>query len=169
MSETIHHDGRDYCVDYPYDEDTREPWKECGGHGVVSDWTTRKKRPGERVLNADSSSCSYRYYDVAETTKIAIRDGWGVKDGPREGETAKQYATRAVDADFEYLRAWCNDEWHYVIVSVKCEGEAEYLSGVEDSNDDYLRQVAATLIGELSDRLDAKRDVKRAIDYGVGI
>lgn len=53
----------------------RAPWAEEDGHGPVSDWTSRAKAPGERVLNRDGTS--YRYYDFAEAVAIAKRDGWG--------------------------------------------------------------------------------------------
>ena len=55
------------------------PWEECDGHGPVSDWTTRAKRPGELVLCSDGSH--KRYYDFAEACRIARRDGWGYMPG----------------------------------------------------------------------------------------
>lgn len=95
------------------DDTTGEPWKEHDGHGPVSDWTSRPKRPGERVLHTDGGS--YRYYDVAEATKIAKRDSWGPM---LEGMTADQSIALAVDADFNNLQRWCNDEWRWVGVVV---------------------------------------------------
>lgn len=57
------------------DEHMGAPWEEHDGHGPVSEWTDRAKRPGERVLNEDRGS--KRYYDFQEAVKIARRDGWG--------------------------------------------------------------------------------------------
>lgn len=71
-----------------YDEDAGTPWDNEDGHGPVSKWTNRPKRPGELVLQSDRGG--YRYYDYAEAVKIAKRDGWGWLPGKliieRDGE-----------------------------------------------------------------------------------
>jgi hypothetical protein len=36
------------------------PWERADGHGPVSDWTRREKRPGERVLHPKKSSSTLR-------------------------------------------------------------------------------------------------------------
>lgn len=123
---------------YPIDTDSREhagytlnlewfsdechgaPWEEEDGHGPVSEWTSRDKRPGERVLNKDRSSA--RYYDFAEAMDTARRDGWGLAEddiaklAARLGRTPTQgdITAEAVERDFKWLRDWCNDVWHYV-------------------------------------------------------
>jgi hypothetical protein len=133
------------------DDEQDAPWdRECG-HGPVSDWTTRAKQPGERILNSDGRS--RRYYDFAEAVKIAKRDGW---DAPPYGEGTKgQRAARAAEADFKRLRDWCNDHWSYVgvVVSVELDGEeidshAASLWGIESDCRDYLREVAGELFDE---------------------
>jgi hypothetical protein len=58
------------------DSDAGLPWEREDGHGTVSGWTDRAKRPGELVLA--QSRRSKRYYDFAEACRIARRDGWGV-------------------------------------------------------------------------------------------
>lgn len=62
-----------------HDSDTGAPWSEHDGHGPVSEWTTRAKRPGELVLC--TSRGRKRYYDFAEACRIARRDGWGWMPG----------------------------------------------------------------------------------------
>ena len=57
------------------DDQNNPPWENEDGHGPVSDWTRRDKRPGEIELNSDHGS--KRYYDFQEACKIARRDGWG--------------------------------------------------------------------------------------------
>jgi hypothetical protein len=156
------HKGRKYRVRFEHDDSHGAPWEECDGHGVVSDWTTRDKAPGERVLASDRSS--KRYYDVCETAKIAKKDGWGLgndelaKLAQSLGRmpTKKEIVARAVDNDFEYMRAWCNGEWHYCGVVVShCESdETESLWGIEDNEYDYLAEVARELADEISSRLD---------------
>lgn len=127
-----------------YRDDANEaPWMREDGHGEVSDWTSRAKRPGELILNSDRDS--KRYYDFAGTVAIARKD-WGLsaddqaawvakaaksrnkwRDGkahpiePRD--TAKpmtrgEMGAEAARRDFERLNAWCRDDWYYVGVSV---------------------------------------------------
>ena len=38
-----------------YADDATPPWERDDGTGDVSEWTTRAKRPGERVLNEERS------------------------------------------------------------------------------------------------------------------
>lgn len=174
--------GYTFKLETSRDDHNSEPWKECDGHGIVSDWTSRDKAPGERILVKDRYGQSKRYYDVAETMKVAIKDGWGIvhctvcgeasgglgtsmyasvhKYGPRDHdfkpERKRQSAARAVDADFEYLRAWCADEWEYLVVGVTLlddDGEetdhVEYLGGVESIKDEYVMEVARELAEEI--------------------
>lgn len=128
------------------------PWDEEDGHGPVSEWTSRAKRPGERVLHEDHGS--KRYYDVQEATAIAMRDGW---DAEPYGGTKGQKAARAVEADFQNLRAWCRDEWSYVGIvlsvskaGVELDGHAASLWGIAANCGDngYLQDVANELLSE---------------------
>lgn len=55
--------------------------------------------------------------------------------------------------DYEYIRQWCNDEWHYVCVIVELlddggneTGIYEYLFGVEDT---AWQEVANELASEI--------------------
>jgi hypothetical protein len=133
------------------DDQMGEPWKEHDGHGVVSEWTTRSKRPGERVLCEDRGS--YRYYDVQASLEIAKRDGWDAE--PYKTGTAKERAARAVERDFQFLRDWCRDEWCWVGVvlsvskgGIELDEYAASLWGIESSAGEYLTEVANELLGE---------------------
>lgn len=141
------------------DEDMGPPWEEHDGHGPVSEWTTRAKRPGERVLNQDGNS--RRYYDFQEAVKIAKRDGWGPGS-----------PSAAAERDFEALRAWCNDEWRWVgvVVSVSYAGvmlskHAASLWGIEcnypGSDNSYLLEVANELLEEAAAEGRRIRDAVR--------
>lgn len=158
--DTFEHKGRTFRVTFPHDDSMQEPWKEHDGHGIVSDWTTRDKGPGERVLVADQHH--RRYYDFAETLKLARKDGWGVKDGKREGETDRAYTARAVEEDFEFLRAWCADEWTWigVVVTLLEDGEptteVESLWGIESNAGEYLETVARELADEIMARVEVE-------------
>ena len=73
--ETITVQGRDFAVMAERDDAMGEPWVEHDGHGIVSGWTSRDKRAGERVLSQYRGS--FRYYDVAATMRKARAEGWG--------------------------------------------------------------------------------------------
>lgn len=147
------HKGYRFGVRFTHDPDSGAPWENADGHGIVSDWTTRAKAPGERVLAQDGRS--KRYYDVAGTIKIAKRDGWDAEPyGPKD-EPKGAKAARAVAADFEFLRQWCNDVWSYVGVTVeqiddddKPTGVQASLWGVETYKDYHEKTVVQELIDE---------------------
>ncbi len=144
-------DGIYAKIDFLPDSSHGAPWEECDGHGPVSEWTTRDNRPGERVLSSDRRS--KRYYDFAEAVKIAKRDGWDAL--PYKTGTKGQQAVRAVEADFQSLSEWCNDQWSYVGVCVSLHHEdgkeiaSDSLWGVE-SRGDYSREVAAEILSILA-------------------
>lgn len=202
-------EGRVYRVriNVPYDEDMGAPWEEHDGHGPVSDWTTRDKRPGEWVLASERGS--KRYYDAQEANRIAEQDGWGLTEAhkaellqrlaknrvvrrsvgkatvthrygglmqefhratetvtvpgrdPNKPLTAGEVRAEAVRRDFEYLRRWANDQWHFVGVVVTLLGDDEDLDGlvatdfhnalwgIADCDPAYAREVADDLIDEV--------------------
>ena len=133
-----------------YDHYHGAPWQEEDRHGPVSDWVRRDKRAGELVLCEDSGS--YRYYDFQEASKIAKRDGWDT--APFGQGTRGERAARAAMADYDRLRKWCGDQWHYcgvVVVTAYREdialGSAS-LWGIESDAGDYLLEVANELLPE---------------------
>lgn len=137
-TDTIEQHGATYLVEWFYDSDHGAPWEECDGHGVVSDWERRDKRPGEFILSSDRGS--KRFYDFQATMAIAKRDGWNT--APYDWPTKGAQAQAAVMADYEYLRRWCNDQWHYcgIVVTRMEDGEKtsdeSSLWGIEE--DGYL-------------------------------
>lgn len=141
------------------DDDGSNPWERAEGHGPVSDWRPLgSKRPGERVLSTDGRLA--RFYDHAEAVRMARRDGWGVHAEPqREGETLRAYRARAVEADFAFLKSWCDDEWYYVGVMVEvyragiCLGYASCW-GIEALAGAYVVEVAEGCAA------DAERDAR---------
>lgn len=164
-------------VECPYDDDTTPPWKREDGHGPVSEWRPvwnrhtgcRDKRPGEMLLVREGRGTSDlgRFYDFAAAVKLARRDGWGYH-GMHDGETPGERAHKAALADFEYLRRWCNDEWHYigVVVTVHRNGEeigGDALWGIEDCPNPangglyYWREVAAEMIEGIVTDYERKR------------
>lgn len=176
-------DGVTYTFRVRAEEDTDcgPPWKECDGHGPVSEWTTRKKRPGERILNKDGTS--RRYYDVEGATKQAWKEGWGIGI-ERLAELAKELGraptcgeivAKAVELNFDYLHGWCNNEWHYQCLEIRLldeEGEetdvVQYLGMVEDSDDGkYMEEQAREMAEELMTGLGTVWGVKQVTTYGL--
>lgn len=136
------------------DSDHGPPWEEEDGHGPVSDWTTRSKKPGERVLCQDRGS--YRYYDFQGAVETALKEGWNAP--PYDQGSKRQKAARAVERDFENLKDWCEDRWCYVgvVLSVSRGGYvlddcAASLWGIESDSDDYHIEVANELLDEALD------------------
>jgi hypothetical protein len=70
--DTFEHGGARFRFRTEWDSDTGAPWEAHDGHGPVSEWTSRDKRPGERVLCADRGS--HRFYDFAGAVRIAKAD-----------------------------------------------------------------------------------------------
>lgn len=146
----IEHEGFTLRATMYHDPDMGPPWEEHDGHGPVSDWTGRPKRPGERVLARDRDN--YRYYDFQAAMAQSRAEGWG---GPYPYRTLGIACVAAVEADFRSLKAWCNDEWHWCGVAVTVwkddtclTGEYEHaVWGIEanhpDSDNRYLSEVAS--------------------------
>lgn len=145
------HNGNRFMFRTDYDDTGETPWDREDGHGIVSEWTRRAKKPGELVLCSDNGS--RRYYDFQGTVALAKRDGW---DAEPYGGTKGEKAARAAMADFKRLRDWCNDRWSYVGVIVcmvdddddVIEDTEQSLWGIESDCDDYLEEVAHELADE---------------------
>lgn len=161
--QTITVRGLTFAVTHEPDTAHGAPWSEEDGHGPVTDWTSRDKQPGERVLCEDRGS--RRYYDFAEAMKIAKRDGWGIApervaawtESAGRAPTAAQIAEAAVNYDFARLRDWCADRWYYVGVCVELlnvddepTGETRSLWGIESDAGEYLDETAHELADEIA-------------------
>lgn len=151
IDKSIEFEGFTFRAKVERDDDMGPPWKESDGHGPVSTWRSKEsKRPGERILSQDRNSC--RFYDWEKAIEIARKDGW---DAPPYGGKAGAKAERAVQRDFEHLKAWCDDEWHWVgvVISVEraglelCENAAS-LWGMESEDDEHHLEVANDLLDE---------------------
>lgn len=165
MNDRITIDGLTFSVRLEPDYDSESPWAREDGHGPVSDWTTRDKRPGEWVLSCDRHH--RRFYDAAEATRIAKRDAWGLncaalaalEERIGRAPTRGEITAEAVRRDFQRLHAWCIDEWCYVGVVVELlntdgepTGENASLWGVESDADDFIDECAQELAQELAAR-----------------
>jgi hypothetical protein len=144
-TETREHHGASYLIEWAADHHHGLPWEESDCHGEVSEWTRRDKKPGERILNTDRHGFK-RFYDVQASMQKA-RTVWGFTNGKEAAE--------AVEKDFEYLRAWCEDRWFYcgIIVTLldedgdKTDVQAS-LWGIESDAKGYHASVIMDLIGD---------------------
>ncbi len=155
MSHTFEYEGRTFEIEMAQDEFMGAPWDE---HGLVSEWTTRDKRSGEWVLCEDRGS--KRYYDFAEAIEIAKKDGWDTE--PYGVGTEGERAVRAVSADFNWLRRWCDDDWVWGVIHVTLLDDDFDKTGY----DDYLGGVEWEFT--ISDHImDCARDMAKEIMYRV--
>lgn len=171
-TETIEHLGITVRIEYFHDADHGLPWEECDGHGPVRksnhrhgvNWSTNgDKQPGERPLNCPDRNEYQFYYDWQTAMKIAKRDGWNA-----EPYDAPNKALRAVQADFDFLRSFLNEEWCYVgIVCTVLDAEGEETTdadscwGFETFKDYHLtagKELAELLAQSVH---DAKLDIWR--------
>ena len=174
---------RTFRIEWEYDNDMGPPQKESDGHGVVDSldfrpegylehWDydmngepdmedvvrNRMRRPMQRYV---SSRHSRMYYDVWETLKTAKRDGWRSLKWELEhpDSTEDEKVMAAVDADYEYLRGWYEDDWHWCIITVtevitdddgeETDGKSESLCGIGSDDDEYHEEVINELVGQI--------------------
>ena len=147
-----------FRIEWLYDHDCDPPWDREDGHGPVSDWEHRSKRPGEMILNSDHGS--HRFYDFAEAVKLAKKDGWNT--APFDWPTNGARAHAAALADFDYLRRFCNDQWHYcgiVVTLLDADGEPDSVDaslwGIESEGDDYHEGIISELITDCISQITA--------------
>lgn len=136
-------------ITFEFDEFSDAPWDYSDYHGPIRKSNNAHnaydsdKMPGERPLNrADRNEYQF-YYDWQKAMQTAVKD-WGCK--------SKASATKVVQSDFDYLRGWVNDDWHYVVVTVEYEGETDCLGMVETFNDYHLecgKEMLADLIARV--------------------
>jgi hypothetical protein len=152
---TFEHGGRTFVMRIERDETMGEPWKVHDGHGVVTEWTETAPDEAARILVSDRYS--HRFYDVTASLKRAQAERW---DAPPYGQgNSHEQAARAVEADYQRMRAWCNDEWYWVgvVVHLQCPtcgsehpGKQDSHWGIEsDSDADYFDTVARELAEEI--------------------
>ena len=143
-------------VKYAYDSEADAPWDSFEGHGPVrrsnSVHTEQRsdKKPGERPLNNPCRGEYQFYYDWKSATQSARADGWNA--APYDAPNRVQ---RAIQADFDYLRGYIENDWCYVgVIITDTDGnDLGSLWGVETFKD-YHREQAREMVAAC---LEAKR------------
>ena len=157
-TETRESGAMSFRVEWCYDMDADAPWDREDGHGPVSNWTSDPKAPGQMVLCTDRRM--KLYYNFAEAVKLARTDGWNT--APFNWPTDGARAHAAALADFDYLRRFCNDQWHYcgiVVTLLDADGEPDSVDaslwGIESEGDDYHEEIISELITECLSQITA--------------
>jgi hypothetical protein len=155
------YEGLTVQVQFMDDDDSTPPWKRGDGYGIISDYTDRAKRPGERVLVEEERGSRKRYYDWAGSIQRAKDEGWDAP--PYRTGTKGQQAVRAVESDFAYLQGWCKDEWRFVTIRVECEGEEDDCGGYETYKD-YHVEAAWEMIEAIVEKVKEKQAAAAAAE-----
>lgn len=164
LKKTMKYKGYLFTIEVDYDEFEGPPWLRCDGHGPVSDWTTRDKKPSEVVLWTVGGA--KLYYDFSRAMKVAKEDGWDA--APYGQGTRGERAERAVRADIKYLRDYINGVWAYTTLSVTMQGSDGYttsLGGVEydySENGHWMTEVHLMADELIANKLADSRAVKIA-------
>ena len=140
-----HKSGKVYRVRWlpDYDADSPLEWSDCHGIVVEMDWNPLSEYQMEQHILDEEPDLEEEtrlrmlkplftntgrtvrrlYYDFFSTLDVARRE-WGHKT-PEE-------CTKAVEADYKYLRGWYDDDWHWVILEV-----VEMIDGKPDFEHKY--------------------------------
>lgn len=170
-----HKNGLKYAVNWSYDNDSGSPLEvgECGPTEVMNwdptdqedlDWHIESYDVGLeeesrlRLLKVlrkpNRMQATGIYYDYLTALNKAHTE-WGITD--------HDAAVRAVDADYEWLKGWYNDDWHWVTLSVApidsltntvTETLRQYRNGyessiLEDKNAEWARVSIEEVIAEI--------------------
>jgi hypothetical protein len=168
-----HKSGKKYHVELYYDHDMGAPQDEGDGYGVTErlGWNPTDEEQLEqhlldyepeieeetrlrlmRKLSRADWGSSGLYYDVLSSLHKARTDGWGAG---AEWKAANPNATKeeelmyVVDKDFDHLKGWYDDDWHWVTVSVAPlneddepdEDHREYCGGYESTIVDHDQRI----------------------------
>jgi hypothetical protein len=106
QEEEVFYKGHRIKVEWHCEETSITPWDYCDGYGIVSDWERRDKRPDEVIIASDRNY--KRFFDIAAYVK-ELRNA-GMSGGDADNNARATCAR---------MKAWCNDEWCYLWVSVK--------------------------------------------------
>ena len=162
--DTFEKHGMQFKVHIEPDDDGEAPWERSDGHGPVRHMRRSEKRPGERPLIKDRDGTWL--YDWQAACKLARKDGWNA-----EPYGAPNRIERAVQADFDFLRGWLNDDWYYVGVCVSLldkngedatEKYENAIWGIESNSDDCIGEVADDLADRIREEKMEQRRIKRS-------
>lgn len=105
------------------------------------------KKPSERPLNEPDRNHYQYYYNWQRAMQKAKKEKWNTEpfDAPNQAE-------RAVQANFDYYKAYLNQEWNYVTITVWLAEHPQYEHAVggfetyKDYHEESVPEVAQELV-----------------------
>jgi hypothetical protein len=105
------------------DQSCETPWGWGGGWGTVKPMQRYAEYAGNGNVQLRSYGRENYYYDFADALAKARKDFSGDKYGK---SYADQLALESVQKEMKFFEGYINDDWHYVVISVKAyRGEEE--------------------------------------------
>jgi hypothetical protein len=99
------------------------PWDWCEGWGTVKPMQRYAEYAGNGNIQLRSYGRENYYYDFADALAKARKEFSGTKYGK---SYANQLALESVQKEMKFFEGYINDDWHYVVISVKAyRGEEE--------------------------------------------
>lgn len=176
----VRHYGHRFTVHVVEDVTCEAPWHRVYARGAVREvsqsYRTSGKRPGERELPGADADWA-RYYDVQGMQRSALAESWGLPEAEmtqlqahtaqasNRAPTKREIAARAVEGDYQRMRAWCLGEWRYIgleVVDALSSFRRAQLYGIPSDETDYQRAVMLDLCTEADPRDELERQVQRA-------
>ena len=170
--ENFTYEGFDFMVEIKNDADHEAPWDDGDNNGIVFN-RRGKKHPSERIIHNDGTNLTL--YDWQGTIAKAEVEGWGLYPEAEQKlaqslghmPTKRQIVEAAVARDYEMMRSWCNNEWHYVGVVVRLPdewgGREESVWGIPDNDTDVINEVRNELADSLITHISQfEREMRKA-------
>jgi hypothetical protein len=98
------------------DQSCETPWGWGGGWGTVEPMKRYSEYAGNGNVQLRSYGRENYYYDFADALAKARKDFSGTKYGK---SYANQLALESVQKEMKFFEGYLNDDWHYVVISVK--------------------------------------------------
>lgn len=172
--DTFQHRGITFLVTLEDDDCHAPPWVENDGHGEVTGWQRADyMNPPRGYWRLNWDRGSERLYNWRESLAIAKRDSWGLAPDAYAGlakrlgrePTGRDIRKEAVRRDFEYLRAWCNDDWRYIGVIVEALGQpageviaSDAIWGVPSCDEDHIEALARDMAEDIARQFCRQKD-----------
>lgn len=163
---TFTHKGHTFNVKHVTDPHHGPPWKEYDGHGVITEYLsdTQADSDPDMELFRELDHAGQWHYDWSASLAKAHTEQWSLAPEKAIGLTPEQITEAAVEADYQFIRGWCVDEWYYIGVVVSLDGTdiERSLWGIESNADDYLKEVARELADDVLTEAPAELDAEIA-------
>jgi hypothetical protein len=143
-----------------HDESAQAPWEECDTLGAV-EWVRDAgiKSPGQKVLFKEGRGRGGLLYDYQGAIKKARADG-----------LSGSKAVEVVNNEFEWLRSYLNNDWHYVVLSVEIkdsDGHAlheDHIGYVQSDDESFFKEWFDESVDSAKKELEEKQRCK---DMGI--